>query len=292
MEGTDQHFAGRTIMLFRCLIGAIALLSAESFALVGARAFDDARYPDWKGQWIRIGAGAYDPAKKGGRGQNPPLTPEYRAVWEKHLAEEAAGGQYYNPQARCVSGGMPRMMVVYEPMEIIITPETTYIQITHMNEFRRVYTDGRERPKNLEPSFAGYSIGQWIDADGRGRYDTLVVETRDLRGPRVFEASGIPLHKDNQTIVKERITLDRANPDILLNEITTVDNALTQPWIVTRRYKRERSPVWIEHACSEYNTYVFIRGETYFVGGDGNLMPTRPGQPPPDLQHFNQARQK
>jgi len=279
-------------MFFRCLTGVIALVAAQSLAIVSARAFDETRYPDWKGQWVRIGAGAYDPTKRGGRGQDPPLTTEYRAVWEKNLAEEASGGQDYNPQARCVSGGMPRMMVAYEPMEIIITPEITYIQVAHMNEFRRVYTDGRQRPKDMEPSFAGYSIGQWVDAGGSGGYDTLIIETKDLKGPRIFDASGIPLHQDNQTIVKERIALDRANPDILLNEIETVDNALTQPWIVTRKYQRERNPVWIEHACSEYNTYVFIRGETYFVGADGNLMPTRKGQPPPDLQHFNPAQRK
>ena len=44
----------------------------------------------------------------------------------------------------------------------------------------------------------GYSIGKWVDADGDGRYDVLEVETRDLKGPRAFDASGIPLHDDNR----------------------------------------------------------------------------------------------
>ncbi len=67
----------------------------------------------------------------------------------------------------------------------------------------------------MEPTFAGYSIGTWEDSDGDGRYDTLNVETRHIRGPRIFEASGIPLHKDNQTVVKERIALDKNNPNVL-----------------------------------------------------------------------------
>ena len=135
------------------------------------------------------------------------------------------------------------MMIVYEPMEIIITPETTYIAISYMSgDFRRIYTDGRKRPEKVELTYAGYSIGQWVDESGSGRYDTLLVETRDMRGPRIFEASGIPLHKDNQTIVKERIRLDKANPDLMLNDITTIDNALTRPWTVTRQYRRERNP--------------------------------------------------
>lgn len=279
-------------MLYRSSIASVALAVTLLGAINAAQAHDELKYPDWKGQWIRIGSGAFDPTKPGGRGQQPPLTPEYRVIWEAHLAEEAAGGQQYNPQARCLSGGMPRMMVAYEPMEIIITPDITYIEISHLNEFRRIYTDGRSYPENAEPSFAGYSIGQWIDDDGDGRYDVLVVETRGLKGPRIFEASGIPLHEDNQTIVKERIVLDKVDPNTLLNEITTIDNALTRPWTVTRKYQRERNPHWIEHACTENNTYVFTGTESYFIGADGLLMPTKKDQPPPDLRHFSQRQKK
>ena len=38
----------------------------------------------------------------------------------------------------------------------------------------------------------------------------LESETRHLKGPRVFDSSGIPLHEDDQTVVKERIYLDKA----------------------------------------------------------------------------------
>jgi hypothetical protein len=37
------------------------------------------------------------------------------------------------------------------------------------------------------------------------------------------------LHTDNKTVVKERIFLDKVNPNILHDEITTFDNALTRP---------------------------------------------------------------
>jgi hypothetical protein len=278
-------------MLDRCLLGAFVLTTALVAAAHAARAFDDSKYPDWKGQWVRIGGGAqFDPVKPPGRGQQPPLTPEYQAIWEKNLAEAAAGGQSYNTQVQCLPGGMPRMMMVYEPMEIIITPEITYLAISFNNEFRRIYTDGRGWPKNIEPSFSGYSIGQWIDTQSQGRYDTLAVETRELKGPRIFDPSGIPLHEDNQTVVQERIALDKANPDLLRDEITTIDRALTRPWTVTRSYRRVRTPVWVEHICVESNQYVFIGKETYLVGGDGLLMPLRKEQPPPDLRHFNPTR--
>jgi hypothetical protein len=278
-------------MLYRSSIGAIALLAALSTADSGARAFDDTTYPDWKGQWVRIGGGGqYDPSKPPARGQEPPLTAEYRAIWEANLAEAAAGGQLYNTQVRCLPGGMPRMMMAYEPMEIIVTPDITYIQVSFNNEFRRIYSDGRDWPKEQEASYSGYSIGKWVDQDEHGRYSGLDVETRDLKGPRIFDPSGIPLHSDNQTIVKERMFLDKADPDVLRDEITTIDHALTRPWTITRSYRRQRNPVWVEHICVESNQYVFIGKETYFVGGDGHLMPTKKDQAPPDLRYFNPSR--
>ena len=154
-------------------------------------------------------------------------------------------------------------------MEILITAQTTYIMIEYAGQLRRIYTDGRDWPETLERSFIGYSIGKWEDEDGDGRYDTLVVETRGMKGPRTFDASGIPLHKDNDTIVKERIYLDKADPNILHDEITTIDNALTRPWTVTRNYRRERKPIWFEYVCAEGNHHVVVGRENYFVSDDG-----------------------
>src|SRR5262245_17635266 len=135
------------LMRGRVPIGALALAVTLGLANEEASAFDDARYPDWKGQWVRIGPGVFDPTKPNGRGQAPPLTAEYRAVWEANLAAVETGAQNYNPQARCMPGGMPRIMVAFEPMEIIVRPDTTYIHLSYLSDFRRIYTDGRNWPE-------------------------------------------------------------------------------------------------------------------------------------------------
>jgi hypothetical protein len=62
----------------------------------------------------------------------------------------------------------------------------------------------------------------------------LAVETRGLKNPRTYDASGIPLHEDGRTIIKEKIYLDKADHDLLHDEITTIDNALTRPWTVVK----------------------------------------------------------
>jgi hypothetical protein len=278
-------------MLQRSTIGSVALAAILWMASADARAFDESKYPDWSGQWRRTGGIQWDPGKRIGRAQEPPLTPEYQAVFEASLADQAAGGQGNDPTYKCIPGGMPRIMTVVFPMEIVVTAKTTYVLFDYSMP-RRIYTDGRDWPKDadLQPTFLGYSIGQWVDDDRDGRYETLEVETRAMKGPRSFEASGIPLHQDNLTIVKERIHLDRASPDILLDDITTIDNALTRPWTVTKKYRREHSPIWYQNDCSEDNHHVTIGKENYFLGAAGELMPAKKDQLPPDLKYFKQSK--
>jgi hypothetical protein len=183
---------------------------------------------------------------------------------------------------------MPRGMIAVLPMEIIITPETTYIALELFSMRRRIYTDGRDFPAPLQASFAGYSIGHWEDTQGRGRYDTLVAETRGLKGPHTYDSSGIPFHKDEQAVLKERIFLDKDNPNILHNQVTAIDHALTRPWTVIRSYRRDPrpQPLWTETFCTEDNHHLVIGKENYVVSGDGYLMPARKNQAPPDLRYF------
>jgi hypothetical protein len=275
-------------MLDRCSLCVLALGTALALTSTGAGAFDDALYPDLKGGWQRRGPAQWDQTKPSGLPQQAPLTPEYQAVFDANLAETEQGGQSYNPQTWCVPGGMPRLLIAYGALEFLVRPEVTIVRSDHLAELRHIFTDGRDWPAKIRPTFEGYSIGRWLDEDGDGKYEVLDVETRGFKGPRVLDASGIPLHKDNATIVKERIFLDKANQNILRDEITTIDNAFTRPWTVTRSLDRLRNPPWIEQSCADANRYVILRGETYVQTLDYVLMPTRKDQPPPDLRFFNQ----
>jgi len=187
---------------------------------------------------------------------------------------------------------MPRAMSAYEPLEFIVTPETTYVLIDHIEHARRIYTDGRDWPAHIEPSFLGYSIGTWGDQDQDGRFSVLRAETHGFKGPRVYDATGIPLHADNQTVIKERIYLDKADGNLLHDEITTIDDALTRPWTVIKNYRRnpDPRPVWREYVCAEGNGHVEIAGQPYFLDADGLLMPTKKDQAPPDLRYFSGSR--
>jgi hypothetical protein len=273
---------------YRHVLRTVVVAAALSSATAGAYAFDESKYPELKGMWRGIGGNKWTPA-----GQKAPLTPEYQAIFEANLADQAAGGHGTDPTYTCLPPGMPRQMNVYEPMEIVITAETTHLLMEHIHDSRRIYTDGRSWPEELEPAFRGHSIGKWIDEDGDGRYDVLEVETRGIKGPRSFDSTGLPLHEDNQTVVKERVYLDKADPNLLHNEITTIDHALTRPWTVMKNYRRAQTkgPIWWrESICAENNPHVRIGKDDYFVSFDGYLMPVRKDQAPPDLKYFKQSQ--
>jgi hypothetical protein len=109
---------------------------------------------------------------------------------------------------------------------------------------------------SVPSAFAGYSIGKWIDENGDGRYEVLEVETRGLfKGPRAHDASGLPLHFDNQSMFKERFYLDKTDPNIFHDEITVIDHALTRLWTVDKRYVRNSNshPDCPEYYCGENN---------------------------------------
>jgi hypothetical protein len=282
-------------MRYPTSLAAIAILAALSLADVGASAQDAMKYPDWSGQRRRAEGGPprYDSTKPPGHGQQAPLTEEYRAIHQASMADQAAGGQGADTTAWCLPMGMPRQMTTIFPLEFIVSPTITWVLFENTNALnRRIYTDGRDFPKDQEPTFTGYSIGKWSDTDGDGRYDTLEVETKNLRAPHTYDNTGIPFHADNNAVIKEKFYLDKANPDMLVNEITSIDAALARPWSTTKRYKLERErPVWSENACTESNNHVIVGKESYMISGDGYLMPVRKDQPLPDTRYFRPATQ-
>ena len=248
-------------------IGAYGLL-ALCASIGGAAALEDARYPDLRGMWNRVGTTRWVPL-----GQEAPLTPEYQQVFAENLVANRRQGNA--PWRFCMPQGMPMMMNVYDPVEFVVTPDVTLIRFSRIiinyldDSYRRVYTDGRSWPKQTEPAFAGYSIGKWVDEDGDGRFDTLEIETRGIKLPHAYDETGLPFHKDGAGIVKERIYLDKADASVIHDEITSIDHALTRPWTVTKTYRRDpkvKEPVLHTAECPIARSPLMRIGEdAYFT---------------------------
>jgi hypothetical protein len=273
---------------------AIAAMVLAVLSMTGAQANEAIKFPDWSGQWNRVpdgGVPRYDPTKPI-RKQEAPLKPEYQVRHETSMRDQDVGGHGLDTAYTCRPPGMPRMMSGVALMEFLIAPGVTHI-LFDRNDYapRRVYTDGRAWPRFVpdDSTFPGYTIGKWLDTDGDGRYDTLEAETRHVRGPRTWDQSGMPMSDDHEGVIKERLFLSKDKPDLLHNEMTTFDNSLTRPWTVMKNYRRVQTGEkmsWGENNCIEGQAHVRIGEETYFLSGDGTIMPMRKGQPAPDLKYF------
>ena len=180
-----------------------------------------------------------------GRPDNAPkLTPEYLAKWEVIRKSRMAGSDEFDPNARCLSAGMPNMMSMTYGMEIQQTKDRITIYGELNDVYRRIYLDGRKpSPKVLDdPTFAGYSTGHW---EG----DTLVVDTVAIREDALFDT--FSPHSDQFT-VRERIRF--ASPGVLENQITSTDpKALVEPFQSVRTYRKAAPPndELREFSCAE-----------------------------------------
>jgi len=102
-----------------------------------------------------------------------------------------------------------------------------------------------------------------------------------FKGPRFLDESGIPMHADNQSVFKERIDLDKSDPNVLHDEITVTDHALTRPWTVTRDYSRvkDQRPAWLQFACAENTPHVRIGGDNFHLAGSADARQQGPIAP-------------
>ena len=223
---------------FRRLGGAALLIATLAFAS-GAAAL-----PNWNGIWLRQGSINFDPGVPPEQvDMGAPLTPEYAARYKARLAARAAGKPTGDPTATCVPGGMPRLMNMVYPMEVLMAPGQVTVIAEWNSQVRRIFTDGRPHPQDPDPTYNGHSIGRW---EG----DALVVDTIGLRSDTVFTQAGLE-HSDAMRIA-ERF---RMKGDVLEDELTVIDpKMLTRPWTVVKRFKRApKGFEMMEYVCEENN---------------------------------------
>ena len=210
---------------------------------------DGALTPDWTGIWERKDGIRFNPA-----GELPPFAPTYAERYRQANEARLRGEVVADPTSRCLPPGMPRIMVATYPLEILQTARQVTIIAEWSSQVRRIFTDGRKMPPDdeLDVTFNGYSVGRW---EGQ----TLVVETRGIRGDTSFDAS--PLQHSDQMTVSERIR--QVDADTLQAVITVTDPvAFTRPWVVTRHYRRAAPQQQIlEYICEENNREVFLPGQ-------------------------------
>jgi hypothetical protein len=189
------------------------------------------KLPDWSGVWFESHTDQSEQTKT----NMPPWTPAVAEQVNFRVAEQKAG-RSISFFINCLPLGMPSWMLHNrDAMEILFTPgRVTMLGDLDSGRMRRIYTDGREHPEDLDLTLHGHSVGHW---EG----DTLVVDTVGVV-PQAYIAMndyiGIPNNGDMH--ITERIHL--VGKDVLHDDLEiTAPKVLTKPWKTTRIFFRQRA---------------------------------------------------
>jgi hypothetical protein len=180
-----------------------------------------------------------------------PYRPDALAMKRKY----AANALREDAEIKCYLPGVPRMMYMPYPVQIVQSPSTILIMSEFATAHRTVYMNGTSSPP--ADTWMGWSNGRW---DG----ETLVIDSKGFMGStisaldpegaiavRFLDRAG-NYHTDGLHVV-ERIR--RIGPDHLSYEATIEDpNVYTRPWTISMPLYRRIEPNMQlgEFKCEEF----------------------------------------
>jgi len=174
--------------------------------------------------------------------EDVPFQPWARAL---HAAREAAF-ESDEPHTRCKSSGGPRQFITPYGVEFVDMPELQRVFIFDIggpHSFRIIYMDGRQHPKDLQPSYYGHSIGRW-------EADALVVDTVGFNERFWIDREGEP-HTEKLHLIER---FSRPNFNTLQYEVTVDDpGAYTATWTGGFLLRWSAGTELFEYICQDNN---------------------------------------
>jgi hypothetical protein len=231
-------------------LGLMPLAAQAPAARTGIPRTADGK-PDLSGIWQTLGTAEVDlqahQAHKGApagissvEGNDIPYLPAALAK-KKENQERGASA---DPNTRCYLPGVPRIMYMSYPFQILQTPQKLTMLFEYVHAVRYLYTNGTEHPPGHIDWWMGDSRGKW---EG----DTLVVDNVDFNDQTWFDRAG-NYHSDALQVV-ERFTLTDA--DHIRYEATITDpKVFSRPWKINVVLYRRMEP---NMQVLEYECYAF-----------------------------------
>ncbi len=213
----------------------LALLAAIAVFAAGAASAQT----DLSGVWSRTD---YSPALRTEAGAAPPLTPAGKAAYDRNLALASKGDRSFDDvQMACLPPGLPRLMLIDKPFEIIQRAKTVFFIHQENRLPRRVYLD-EALPVDPDPAYLGYSVGKW---DGQA----LSVQSAGFRPGTLLDDSGLP-HTEALKVAETWRLTDGGNG--LEARFTIEDPGMfTGPWTTVAHYRKRPGLLIPEEVCAE-----------------------------------------
>ena len=207
------------------------------------------------GVWVPTGS--FDDPAGPAPWQNTPW-PEHPPFTEWGAAESKRLDDHGNFKACTPSGPVYFMWEIgLFPIQLLEAPDQIVVLREATGMPRRLYTDGRGHPEDLEPSWMGHSVGHW---EG----DVLVVDTVGLNGKaRAMNGVGAnalassedakPRMPSSDALhLVERLRLV-ANGELLEDEMTIHDTKTYTTPVVLKHYFQRRPDIdLLEYYCNDH----------------------------------------
>jgi hypothetical protein len=164
------------------------------------------------------------------------MLPAAQAIYEKRLETYGAD----DPATNCLPEGPRSGLAGLDPMRIIQSRNMTTM-LYETGQFRLIYTDGRPLPKEMTPTWMGYSIGRW---EG----DTFVVETAGYNDRTWLDFKGRP-HSEALRVTERFRRTDFGHMQL---EMTFDDPKMyKRPWTIKLPVNFLADDDLIENVCLE-----------------------------------------
>jgi hypothetical protein len=216
---------------------ALTFLAAGA-ALAALPALAQAAHPNLTGAWIIT---PYTGALKPSDGKPIPFKPEAKAQFEKHLAAFKKGDTSWDPARICLPEGLPRIMTINEPFEILQRDKAVFFVAQNRVPWKAFFN--QDLPTDPDPFYMGYSVAKWQGA-------TLVVDSSGFRDLTMLDDRGIP-HTE-QMHLTTRFHLGKGGKTLTASYTITDPGAFTRPWTATSTFaKKPASFQMPEEVCAE-----------------------------------------
>jgi len=147
-----------------------------------------------------------------------------------------------DPTVHCFQPGVPRVVGMPFPLEIVQTPSKIVILYEAFRSYRIIPTDGKKVGGESIPGYNGDSVGRW---DG----DTLVVEVTNFNG-KIWGPGAMRITSDKYKVT-ERYNL--VGDTLTYEAIIEDPGVLTGPFVYRATLTRPAETRIMEYECLENN---------------------------------------
>ena len=174
--------------------------------------------------------------------QDPKDEGVFRPAAQALFLQRAVNLRHDNPVTHCLPAGPQAIFAAGSTRFYRIVQSSSVIALLYeLGGYRQIYTDGRQLPKDPNPTWLGYSVGHW---DG----DTLVVDTAGFNDKTWLDMVGHP-HSERLHVTEKFHRTDFGHMQL---QVTYDDpETMTRPLTMSVGVTFAADGDMLEYVCNE-----------------------------------------